>query len=204
VDSNLQSNIFRLDLQDKKPTILYDNLQTSQKGYSKTCHKAKVYRYIHDTIDDDGNPNTETEEEDSDDELALHGVIQTIPHSLIKSSGTEAERYLNEPLLKKGDKRIYAEFWKDASTFYPILSRMARDYGTILSTSVLSELVFSIAGLQITKRRNRLAPKTMGVIMCLRSWGLINEEGDDNDEESDDGHIRKDRAFGRMEPDKVV
>jgi hypothetical protein len=43
----------------------------------------------------------------------------------------------------------------------------------------------------------------MGVIMCLRSWGLINEEGDD-DEESDDDDIRKDRAFGRMEPDEVV
>ena len=80
---------------------------------------------------------------------------------------------------------------------------MARDYGTILSTSVPSESVFSIAGLQITKRRNRLALKTMGVIMCLRSWGLINEEGDD-DEELDDDDIRKDRAFGRMEPDEVV
>ena len=40
--------------------------------------------------------------------------------------------------------------------------------------------------------------------MCLRSWGLINEEGDDNNEESDDDNIRKDRAFGRMELDKVV
>jgi hypothetical protein len=66
--------------------------------------------------------NTETEEEDSDDELALHGVIQTIPHSQIKSSGTEAERYLNEPLLKKGDKRTYTEFWKGVSMFYLILS----------------------------------------------------------------------------------
>jgi hypothetical protein len=54
--------------------------------------------------------NIETEEEDLDDELALHGVIQTVPHSPIKSSGTEAERYLNQPLLKKGDKRTYAEF----------------------------------------------------------------------------------------------
>jgi hypothetical protein len=43
----------------------------------------------------------------------------------------------------------------------------------------------------------------MGVIMCLRSWGLINEEGDDNDEESDDDDIRKDKAFRRMELDEV-
>jgi hAT family C-terminal dimerisation region len=101
------------------------------------------------------------------------------------------------------DKKTYTEFWKGASTFYPILARMARDYGTILSTSVPSESVFSIARLQITKRRNRLAPKTMGVIMCLRSWGLISEEGDD-DEESDDEDIRKDRALGRVEPGEAV
>ena len=90
-------------------------------------------------------------------------------------SRTEVEQYLLEPLLKKSDKKTYAEFWQGASTFYPILGRMARDFGTILSTSVLSESVFSIARLQITKRLNRLAPKTKGVIMCLRSWGLIKE-----------------------------
>jgi hypothetical protein len=81
---------------------------------------------------------------------------------------------------------------------------MARDYSTILSSSVPSESVFSIAGLQITKRRNRLAPKTIGVIMYLKSWGLISEEGDDDDEESDDEDIHKDRALGRVEPDEVV
>jgi hypothetical protein len=107
-------------------------------------------------------------------------------------------------LLKKADKKTYAKYWKGASTFYPILAQMAQDYGTILSTSVPSESVFSIAGLQITKRRNRLAPKTMGVIMCLRSWGLISEEGEDDDEESDDEDIRKERALGRMELDEVV
>jgi hypothetical protein len=40
--------------------------------------------------------------------------------------------------------------------------------------------------------------------MCLRSWGLIGEEGDDNDEELDDDDIRMHRAFERMEPDEVV
>jgi hypothetical protein len=82
---------------------------------------------------------------------------------------------------------------------------MARDYSTILASSVPSESVFSIAGLQITKRRNRLAPKTMGVIMCLRSWGLIEEGKDDDDggEDTDDDDVRKDRGFGRTELDDV-
>ena len=85
------------------------------------------------------------------DELALHGIINPVALSPIKSSGTEVERYLSEPLLKKSDKKTYTEFWQGASTFYPILGRMARDFGTILSTSVPSESVFSVAGLQITK-----------------------------------------------------
>jgi hypothetical protein len=54
--------------------------------------------------------NIEALDEDSDDELALYGVIQTIPHQLIKSSGIEAEHYLNKPLLKKEDKNTYAKF----------------------------------------------------------------------------------------------
>jgi hypothetical protein len=81
---------------------------------------------------------------------------------------------------------------------------MARDYGTILSTSVPSESVFSITGLQITKRRNRLAPKTMGLLMCLKSWGLLNEDSDDECSDSDREDIQKDRAFGRAEPDEVI
>jgi hAT family C-terminal dimerisation region len=140
-----------------------------------------------------------------DNELALYRVIQIVPYSLIKASGTEVEQYLNEPFLKRGDKKTYSEYWKGASTFYLILTRMAKDYGTILSTSVPSESVFSIAGLQITARRNRLAPKTMGVIMCLRSWGLISENDDDEDRDSDEEDIRKDRGLGRMvELDEVI
>jgi hypothetical protein len=81
---------------------------------------------------------------------------------------------------------------------------MARDYGTIMASSVLSKSVFSIAGLQITKRRNRLALKTMGVIMCLRSWGLIEESPDDRDnDESDDDDVRKDRGYGITDIDEV-
>jgi hypothetical protein len=120
-------------------------------------------------------------------------------------SRTEVEQYLAEPLLKKSDKKTYTEFWQGASTFYPILGQMACDYSTILASSVLSESVFSIAGLQITKRRNRLAPKTMGVIMCLQSWGFIKDSKDDDGDEDtdDDDDVRKDRGFCKGGSDDV-
>jgi hAT family C-terminal dimerisation region len=67
---------------------------------------------------------------------------------------------------------------------------MACDYSTILASSVLSKAVFGIAELQITKRRNRLAPKTIGVIMCLRSWGLIKDAKDDDfDKDTNDNNV---------------
>jgi hypothetical protein len=50
------------------------------------------------------------EDDDLDDELALHGIINPVALSPIKSSRTKVERYLSEPLLKKSDKKTYAEF----------------------------------------------------------------------------------------------
>jgi hypothetical protein len=148
--------------------------------------------------------NVDLEDDDFNNKLALYKVIQTVPYSLIKSFSIKAQQFLNKPLLKKGDKMTYSQYWKGAMIFYPVLARMAQDYSTIFSTSVPSELVFSIAGLQITKRRNRLAPKTMGIIICLRSWGLVNEGSDDEGGDSDDEDIRKDRVLGRAEPNEVV
>ena len=40
--------------------------------------------------------------------------------------------------------------------------------------------------------------------MCLRSQGLINKGSEDKDCDSDDKDIRKDKAFGRAEPDEVI
>jgi len=150
------------------------------------------------------NDKANAEDEDLNNELALHRIINLVALSPVKSFRSEVEQYLSKPLLKKSNKKTYAKFWQGASTFYPILGRMACDYGTILASSIPSEAVFSIAGLQITKRRNRLAPKTIGVIMCLRSWGLIKDAKDDDfDKYTDDDGVRKDRGFGRTEIDEV-
>jgi hypothetical protein len=135
--------------------------------------------------------NKQADDDDSsDDELALDELS---PLKRLTALSTEAERYLADPLLRKSDPKIYTDYWQGACSFYPILARMARDYSLLMATSVPCESVFSIAGLHITKRRNRLAPKTMGMILCLRSWGLLPDEDDDDDEEVDDVEdIRKD------------
>lgn len=62
------------------------------------------------------------------------------------------------------------EWWKIHSNSYPILSQMAKDYLTVMATSVPCEQLFSIAGKQITPTRNRLNPDTAQVCLCLKSW----------------------------------
>ena len=69
-----------------------------------------------------------------------------------------------------GDEIVPLEWWKNHAMEYPILSKMARDYLTIMSTSVPCEQFFSIAGKQITQTRNRMDPETARACLCLKSW----------------------------------
>jgi len=62
------------------------------------------------------------------------------------------------------------EWWKIHSSEYPVLARMAKDYLTVMSTSVPCEQFFSVAGKQITQTRNRLNPDTTRACLCLKSW----------------------------------
>ena len=58
---------------------------------------------------------------------------------------------------------------------------LARRYLQIPATSASSERYFSQGNLNINKLRNRLNKSTFNMIMCLKSWGIINEdiEGED-------------------------
>ena len=62
------------------------------------------------------------------------------------------------------------DWWKAHETEYPLLSKIARDYLCIMATSVPCEQLFSIAGLTITKSRNRLTGKSARAILYLKSW----------------------------------
>lgn len=63
---------------------------------------------------------------------------------------------------------------------------MARDHLAIPASSAPSERVFSAGGDIITKKRNRIGGENLRYLLCLRSWGIIPED-DDLDEEVDDG-----------------
>ncbi|GBC48818.1 zinc finger BED domain-containing protein RICESLEEPER 2-like [Rhizophagus irregularis DAOM 181602=DAOM 197198] len=69
-----------------------------------------------------------------------------------------------------GNEVMPLDWWKIHATEFPVLAKMARDYLTIMSTSVPCEQFFSVAGKQITQTRNRLHPETARACLCLKSW----------------------------------
>ncbi len=64
-------------------------------------------------------------------------------------------------------------YWKENSIRFPILSEMAKDYLSMMPTSVASERAFSLGGLTITNTRTNLNPNTANESLCLFSWFKI-------------------------------
>ena len=67
-------------------------------------------------------------------------------------------------------------YWKSKQYEYPVLAQVARDHLSIPAASPASERVVSVDGDIITKKRNRLAPETVRYLLCLRDWGVIEED----------------------------
>jgi hypothetical protein len=117
-------------------------------------------------------------------------IQQTSRHQLVNLSATETRSLFRtllttesdqtpQPVTNEldiyfdsnppGDEIVPLEWWKNHAMEYPVLSKMARDYLTIMSTSVPCEQFFSIAGKQITQTRNRMDPETAQACLCLKS-----------------------------------
>ncbi|CAG8527085.1 10395_t:CDS:2 [Dentiscutata heterogama] len=79
---------------------------------------------------------------------------------------TEVDWYLREPVEKIGCNPL--AWWKDKSGIYLALSNLARKYLSVLATSVLSERLFSDAGLHIMALHNRLHPDMVKQMMFFK------------------------------------
>jgi len=80
----------------------------------------------------------------------------------------EIDEYLIIPIEPKNIDPC--EWWRNHKSQFPILTKIARDYICIPSTSVPSEQAFSKSGELISKRRNRLGDSAIEACMCLNSW----------------------------------
>lgn len=110
-----------------------------------TCQNLKVWALLNELMDDDdsdskGGPETTSESWQLEDPswLWLHGFHQYLNMQDILG---------NLPII---------QWWGINSVWYLVWGLLACDFLSIMSSSVSSECVFSLAGITISKRRNSL------------------------------------------------
>jgi len=77
-----------------------------------------------------------------------------------------------------GDLTV-VDWWGINALCYPVWASLARDFLSIMATSVSSERAFSSAGITISKRRNRLKADIVEALQCLKCMlkrGLLFRE----------------------------
>lgn len=79
----------------------------------------------------------------------------------------ELRKYLREECRPTSEDPLL--FWRQYQVTYPTLSKVARKYFSALPGSSISERVFSIAGNIVTKKRNKLNPEKVNMLVFLHS-----------------------------------
>ena len=97
-------------------------------------------------------PTQQDCEDMAEREITLYEKVEVMKH--LDAAGEK-----NDPLL----------WWKGNQLLFPTLPKLARIYLSIPATSAPTERIFSKAGLFITNRRGRLAPKLAGMLITLKS-----------------------------------
>lgn len=69
---------------------------------------------------------------------------------------------------------------------FPLICQMANDFLAIPATSAPSERVFSMAGNLLSKRRSRICSENVRFVLCLRSWGILAIDDDEDEIQIDD------------------
>ena len=85
--------------------------------------------------------------------------------SLEDQAEAELVRYKAEP--QSPLEHCPLQWWRDHHTIYPLLSRLARKYLCLPSTSVPSESLFSISGIVVNEKRAALDPHNVNRIVFL-------------------------------------
>ncbi len=82
---------------------------------------------------------------------------------------SEIKKYFDEPIINIESNIL--GYWQENENRFPVLCSMAKDYLSMMPTSVSSERAFSLGGLTVTDTRANLHPNTVNECICLTSWG---------------------------------
>ena len=91
--------------------------------------------------------------------------------------------YLNSRDFLMEDQTV-VQWWGLNGPRYPVWASLARDFLSVMASSVLSEQAFSSAGITISKHRNRLKADFVEALQCLKCLIKRNLLFRDNDDPS--------------------
>lgn len=80
---------------------------------------------------------------------------------------SEIQRYFGSKNLEKEHNLTVLEWWKENEQFYPRLYPIAKKYLAVPASSVSSERVFSLCGQIVNKKRCRLSPQNVDLLVFL-------------------------------------
>lgn len=90
---------------------------------------------------------------------------QTVGNQPKQTAQQEVNKYLSEPLANP-DVNV-GSFWKNERLTYPSLSSLAFKYLSAPPATVFSERLFSTSGIICDKKRNRLDPERVQMLVFL-------------------------------------
>ena len=105
----------------------------------------------------------------ADTEEWLDDVVCTGQSVINQGSAAEIElqRYLGIKIAEGDQVLSVLEWWKKHECFFPRISKIAKKYLSIPGSSVSSERVFSLCGQIVNKKRCRLSPKNVDLLVSL-------------------------------------
>ncbi len=68
---------------------------------------------------------------------------------------------------------------RDKRQALPVMVQLTRSHPAIAANSAASDRAFSIGGDIVTKKRDRLHPCTLKMLICLKNWAVTQEPPDD-------------------------
>ncbi|XP_035831304.1 zinc finger BED domain-containing protein DAYSLEEPER-like [Helianthus annuus] len=83
---------------------------------------------------------------------------------------SELQMYLEVSRVDRSCELDVLDFWKANEFRYPALARMARDFLTILVSTVASESTFSASGRVLNEHRSSLSKDTVEALICTKDW----------------------------------
>ena len=119
-------------------------------------------------------------------ELIKHKRKRNMNILLERPISNEIFDYLHDSHLEGSHLDALQWWYKVGSEKYPQLAILAKGFLSVYASSSPSERLFTLRQGIVTYKRGRLSPKTISILMTLKSWSSKDEIDIDVEELSED------------------